>query len=453
MAPGNVSPREGSRELEIGSYKNLEQQFDDTEEFDERDWKLAFAKTTIGITSREGGTCKVEESVYGAALCMPQFARTVGWDKTMTILAIRSWMFLLLNIFLQAYLLRMIAKEESVMDSFGGQMYLCDFGAFLDHCPGPGCRGPHGSDVSAPRLYNWDAIVNRNFVKDSLKAVFPDKIQEINDQVDPGEYGIESYWCRLACCFIFMISCMDELVIIFKMGELLYQIPTKAEAWIRPKRKAGALPRSMGNIDDVSLVIAGMPMLWKLINLVMVVLPKALLWKLGTETGVTFLMETSGIADCIINAVGLTFILGLDELIGAALMSEETCNLVAATENFALYDEKTSCVGDMSLLSDDEILEKHAEIESLRSWGFWDSVALLPNKLIVSLLLTWIFVFEYYFKHCTSQDQGGVLRRISKPMHLPLNVQFDWLNAFLPTYFPLQREADPYWEMAPYDDN
>jgi len=410
-----------------------------------REWRLAFARTTIGVTMREGGTCRVEESVYGAALAMPQLARTVGWDKTMTALAIRSVIFLVINIVLQAYLLKMIAKEEIVMDMFGGQMWLCDFGADLANCPGPGCRGPGGTDVSAARLYSWDAIVNRNFVKDSMKAVFPDKIQEINDFVDPGEYGVESYWCRLACCFIFMISCMDELVLVVKMGELIFKIPTKAEPWIRPRPRTGE--PLMGKADEVELRIAGMPLVWKCINLAMIVAPKAMLWKLACETGITFLMETAGMADAITNSVGLAFILSLDELIAGALMSEETSNFVANTADFELFDAKTSCVGDMSVLSDDEILAEHAKAQAISSWGFWDTVGLIPNKLVAATFLCWIFVWEYYYKHCVTEDQDGIQRYISKEMHVPSFATFDWCQAFLPAMFPLAEESEPYWKM------
>merc|ERR1719487_2143677 len=153
-------PKESPRVLSK-SYASLEQVDDDP--IFQRKRKLAFAKTTIGITMREGGTCKVEESVSGAAIVMPQMARTVGWDRTMTVLAIRSWIFLTLNILLQSYLLGMLAKEENVMDLFAGQMYLCDFGAWVEDCPGVGCTGPGGTDITAPRMYSWDAWVNRNF--------------------------------------------------------------------------------------------------------------------------------------------------------------------------------------------------------------------------------------------------------------------------------------------------
>lgn len=438
---------EGAR-MNKENYSVLEQADDECEDasagVSERKLQLAFARTTIGVTMREEGTCKVEESVYGAAIVMPQLARTVSWNKTMSTLAIQSWIFLVLNVILQAYLLRLLAKEEVVMDRYGGQMFLCDFGADLEHCPGPGCRGPGGTEISGPRLYSWDAFVNRNFVKDSLKALLPDRIQEIEEKVDPGEYGVESYWCRFACCFIFMVSCMGELAIIYKMVELLYLIPTRSEPWILPKDTDS--PED-GSMDDVSVVVAGMPLFWKIVNMLIVVFPKLMLWKLTAETGVTVLMETSGIDDLITNSVGLTFILGLDELIGAALMREESLSFVRACEDFPLFDKKTSCVGDMTALSEDELLEKYNECQhGLQSLGFWDWVNILPAKLLLSILATSVFVFAYYSKHCTPNDQDDH-RMVSKSMYLPKTMTFTWLNAFLPHFFPIEPEPEPYWRM------
>jgi len=444
MTLPRLSPRpEGSpRELSKAGFSALDPE--DTEEDDpafQRKRRLAFAKTTIGITMREGGTCKVEESVYGAAIVMPQMARTVGWDRTLTILAIRSWIFLLLNVLLQSYLLGMLAKEENVMDLFAGQMYLCDFGAWAHDVAGPGGTGPGGTEVTAPRMYSWGAWVNRNFVKSSFQALFPEKADEIDHLIDPGEYGVESYLCRWVCCFIFMIPCMQELNIIIKMAELIYQVPTSAEPWIEPKPDSNI---EMGLISEVQLKIAGMPLMWKVINLVIVVGLKLLLWKQTAETGMTFLMETSGIQDIIVNSVGLTFIVSLDELICTALMSEETRNFVNACEDFALYDAKTSCVGDMSRLTDDEILQKHNEQQNRWSWSFKDLFSLLPSKLMLSLALTCLFVWQYYLKKCEKSADG---RWVSKTMYLPKSVSYTIMQAFFPAVFPPDYESTPYWTM------
>jgi hypothetical protein len=356
----------------------------------------------------------------------------------------------------------MMAKEELVMDGFAGQMYLCDFGAHIADCPGPGCRGPHGTDITGPRLYDWSSIVSRNFVKDSLKTLFPDKIKEIDEKIDPGEYGIESYYCRLVCCFIFMVSCMGELVVTYKMAQLIYKIPTKNEPWIVPNetlskevgvRRATCRQllgddgtKRVGAIDEVHVKIAGMPLFWKIVNFLFVCLPKFILWKLTAETGITVLMDTAGIADIITNSVGLTFILSIDELIGQALMAEETQKFVAATEAYPLFDETTSCVGDMTTMSEDEIMAKYHETQhGCCAWGFWDLVYFIPIKLIFAIAGTAGFVYNYYHAHCEANPDDAY-RLISKTRYQPATPEFSWLNAFLPTVFPLKL-GPIVWEM------
>ena len=41
-------------------------------------------------------------------------------------------------------------------------------------------------------------------------ALFPQMQDEIDKNVDPGEYGVESYWCRLVCIFIFVTAILDD---------------------------------------------------------------------------------------------------------------------------------------------------------------------------------------------------------------------------------------------------
>merc|ERR1719460_1544985 len=147
------------------------------------------------------------------------------------------------------------------------------------------------------------------------------------------------------------------------MIELIWKVPTKAEPWIHPRPREPGCGPLLGSLDEVRVTIAGIPMPWKILNLVIVVVPKFMLWKLTAETGITILMETAGIDDLVTNSVGLTFILGLDELIGSALMREETLMFVAACEEFDLYEDTTSCVGDITSMSDDELLERYVAVQ------------------------------------------------------------------------------------------
>eukprot|EP00439_Symbiodinium_sp_Y106_P074806 s169_g14.t1 len=85
------------------------------------------------------------------------------------------------------------------MYPFAGQMHLCDFGASVKACPdASNCVGPSGTVYTPARLYSFPIWSTRVFVRDSMKAVFPEYAEKIDEQVDPGEYGLENYTCRLA---------------------------------------------------------------------------------------------------------------------------------------------------------------------------------------------------------------------------------------------------------------
>merc|ERR1719254_381248 len=68
-------------------------------------------------------------------------------------------------------------------------------------------------------------------------------------------------------------------------------------------------------MDFVHFRFAGMPLPWKVVTWVVIIIPKILIWYTTSTNGVTFLMETAGIEDVIVNVTALTFILNLDEMI------------------------------------------------------------------------------------------------------------------------------------------
>ncbi|CAL1163525.1 unnamed protein product [Cladocopium goreaui] len=59
-----------------------------------------------------------------------------------------------------------------------------------------------GTTYSMPRLYSFPIWSTRVFVRDSLKAVFPDLADQIDAKVDPGEYREASKARPLAVAFV-----------------------------------------------------------------------------------------------------------------------------------------------------------------------------------------------------------------------------------------------------------
>jgi len=410
--------------------------------------KVAVAKMMGILSAREKYQVKLDESLYGAAVMMPQIARSAGWPKNLIVIMIRSYIFLLVNYITQGLLLYFIAKEELIWDAFGGQMFLCDFGKDSGGCPaGANCIGPGGTVYSPPRVYNWEMWTTRVYVRDSLKALFPDKIDDINTFADPGEYGVESYYCRLLCCALFTVTVMSDLMGSINMVKVFVDIPNRSECWVHydeptwaDKEHAKAI-HSWTELDLVSVKVAGMSLTWKIINVLVVLLPKMLLWKITAEAGILFLMETSTISDLIVNSVALAFILQIDEMLCMELMSETTRSILSKCEEYHMEGyEKENNVETMS----EEELYAQNEDQINRPWGLKTWFELFPLKLALVLLLTWFFVYRYYARHCVSDDAGG---QVSVDMSLPLGTHFGFLNAFLPAFYEVPREEQPFWVM------
>eukprot|EP00913_Durusdinium_trenchii_P002333 g2155.t1 len=78
-------------------------------------------------------------------------------------------------------------------------------------CPdATNCIGPLGTNFSYPRLYNFGIWSTRTFVQQSLEVVAP--FSDVSQSVDPGEYGLENFYCRIACISLFLLSTMTDLL-------------------------------------------------------------------------------------------------------------------------------------------------------------------------------------------------------------------------------------------------
>lgn len=417
------------------------------------------------------GSCSIEtESVYGAAIVLPQLARSVQWQRELTISAIRSYLFVVLSIVTQLLILMMMEKHETVLDPFAGQMFLCDMGAF---CTGinedpEACKGPGGTTITPPRLYSYDIWSTRVFIRDSLKAIFPTKAEEIDKVADPGEYGMESYNCRLLCCVLFMMTMLQEARNIAETAWLLYKVPNRPESWILDEEERdwdpdhglipgerddskGAEPQSTEPIleedwlERIHLQIAGMPIKWKLVNVVVLLIPKAMIWQLTVTTGIVFLMETAGIDDLVVNSVALTFILDIDELCCKTLTEEYVRGLLSRVRPYPLFNfsKATDTYGSEDILREQSRQELNKKMRPQDF--FW---AMFPSKLLLLFAACGYFIFSYYSGHCNlSPVFGSFPRWWPKPLYLAKSTAFSFANAFLPSNFPVPTETEAIWTM------
>jgi len=371
-----------------------------------------------------------QDSVYGAVIAIPQVARCMNWNPTMGALAFRAVMMLFVNYLLQGSAIVFIGEESQVMDRLSGKMHLCDFASNLENCPdAKSCLGPGGELYTASTLYDYDIWNVRKWMRDSLKTVIEGtdlegKTDSVQTIFDPGEYGMENYWCRLLACFIFMMAEVRDLFKIAELIVVLVKTPTKAESWVYTADSDDAL---MAPLENLKFKTAGMPLHWKILNFVLVIFPKCFLLYNVCWMGFFFLMSTAGIVDLVLGAMTMDFILTIDELIFAALASASSKHIMQELEGY-VYDET----------------DQHDYIENELSGGKKGRLGaiklMIPMRLIVTCLMMLGFLIRYYVNHCDWKDDGWV----SKEMKAPTTTHYSFWN-FVTGIVPTEQES--YWTM------
>lgn len=339
-------------------------------------------------------------------------------------------MFLALSIFMQTSIIYGLIKEENVMDLFEEQINLCDFGASKDGSS----IGPDGTATLASRTYTWEEWIGRKFVKDSLLKLFPEKASDIDQHVDAGEYGLQSYRIRQLCCFLFVMAVTRDFYTLYELMMLLYYVPTAGESWMEDVQHGGRssvrLPPSAEIMTQhVKLKIAGMPLFWKGTSLIVIMI-KAGVWWFTASSGITFLMETSDIVDMVINSVALTFILDIDVMIFETVTSPATRYMMDALEDFHIQDV------DHDAPDDEEL-----ELKRFDEGGFCQD---FPRRLLLVCCMCAFFMGLYYFNKC--QWRAGYF--ISLPMKMPKTANYGLQQVFFPHWFPIDTEDDFYWQLS-----
>lgn len=411
--------------------------------------KLGASKLLHGINKQQddgwcftgtGGSCCVQRgSIYGAALAMPQIARSCGWPGTLSAMVVNTWFFACLNFMMQAYILSMIGEEFNLWFPFAGRMHLCDFGRSIKDCPGGSdCVGPRGTTLSYPRLYDFDVWGTRIFVQDSIKVAHATDT-DISDKVDPGEYGLENFYCRMVCIFLFLKSTLNDFSDNIDNFKTLLLTPTTAESWIGmsiPDWASKNDVKAFDGLEELDLVefrVAGIPLHWKVFNAIFILLPKNLLWLGVTRSGVHYLMETAGIVNVVVNAMALTFILNVDEMIFEKLIPEYTTHILTNIKELDLSEDDLD-------ETDEQALARYEKEEMKMSFLsiLWKVV---PIQLIVVFIALALFLTDYYISNCELRDGSWV----SKAMYLPSQVHGNLLRFMFGIEAPLQSEA--FWTM------
>lgn len=342
-----------------------------------------------------------------------------------------------------------INKEEQVMDPFQEQMWMCDFAAKKEGCPeGDHCFGPDGTRITPSRLYSFEQWSIQKFVKSALLDIFPEHAAAIDAKVDPGEYGVESQECRWLSSILFIVAVMCDFRDSMSLLRLLWRVPSAEESWVQENAEG-----------EVELQICGMPRLWKAINLVLVMIPKLVLWEFTCRTGMVFLLDTASIDNVIINATALVFILDIDELFFYTFSSERTVSLMNLLQGYNIDEESTQLTSEddvpNSARSDGETgtprrmssanlpdADKVQRIFYKSAMNRYFSITAIPFMVVLVVMLWCGCVYSYYQNHCQLSADGTW---VSLTMFEPKSTQYSHLSALLPTFFPIEREDVPYW--------
>jgi hypothetical protein len=349
------------------------------------------------------------QSVWGAAIVIPQVARSVGFNLTAMVLTFRTYFNLCCCVAVQMLLLTYIGQSTQVYAPLGGQMHLCDFGANLDACPdAPHCVGPGGTKYASTRLYGYTQWVVQKFVRDAFLHMHPDRRDEIEQKIDPGEYGLESYRCRVLCIVLFVSSVVPEILACVSMAHGLYNLQRCESneargSWVvnsatttddlkRSNTMSGlASPQS----DLFIYRMGGMPLRWKIFNFCFLLCPKVMILHFVLREGSVLLMETAGIMEMILGAMSLTYLLSMDDMF------------------FEYFSTQPAQVIMKRLRP---VVDHADEARIRRNIPAWNILlSFFPLRFCTVVLFAMGYILLYYSTKCVWRDG----RFVSKDMHLP----------------------------------
>jgi hypothetical protein len=274
----------------------------------------------------------------------------------------------------------------------------------------------------------------------------PEYADKINEVVDVGEYGVESSSCRLLCVFLFMVAMVSELFSLFDMALLLWSVPSSPDSWVSysvptfdNKERVKEI-KGITELDLISIKVNGIPLGWKIINVLIILAPKTLIFKVLCEVGVNFLMETSAMVDMVVNSCALGFVMSIDEVFFHTFTKDSTRYMMNRLEAFDLFD-----TNEEEQMTEETLFSEHDKHHKA-SWDWHKMVEFLPLKFLCGASLTAWFVYDYYQKNCMADDDGTM---VSKPMYLPKKFNMRLVEMLSPRFFGGILESTPFWTPPP----
>uniref|UniRef100_A0A7S0FZS1 Transmembrane protein n=1 Tax=Pyrodinium bahamense TaxID=73915 RepID=A0A7S0FZS1_9DINO len=289
-----------------------------------------------------------DDTLYSASIIMPMIARSSGYQLTLTAIAVKMVVLNLACIGLQAGLISSFSHAQSVLPGVDGTPNICTYGQDTgkEHVP----HGPLGIELAPDR-----GNVETEFIMVMLRNTLYEVMQRVgvtNESIGPVELGMESATCRTVCVAVFCIAICGEIFSMKDLARFLWYVPTEGRtkpgqeeedlSWVsfsQDSKRQELRPiwhwTGRRDLDSVSFKSGAMPMSWKLFMSALLVIQAGILCLTGW-TGLSFLMNTGGIVDEVLNTLSVAFILELDRLIFWTLSRGLTKEILRRVEPLSL---------------------------------------------------------------------------------------------------------------------
>lgn len=278
-----------------------------------------------------------EDSIYSAALVLPQVARSSRWCLNFTSSAAGVALVAVLTLLLQVFMVNCLHRATIALAHTEGKPNMCTYGTEYLRPEPP--RGPLGVQF-APNINNletsYHGAVRTNILWLALNRLGQ---QELADLIGPVDYGIESPTCRLVCMGIFCVAVISSFRDSISAMKFLYHSPT-TRSWGTAAKLASGPPQdewvgwaiskqgpkavetliskcspAHGDaklLDAVEFKMSGMPWCWKFLWSWPMITGQFLIIFVIGYMGSRLLLSTGGILDLVLNSTALTFALELD---------------------------------------------------------------------------------------------------------------------------------------------
>merc|ERR1712187_531892 len=108
------------------------------------------------------------------------------------------------------------------------------------------------------------------------------------------------------------------------------------------------------------------------------------IWNGLLISGVHYLMETAGIVDVIVNAMALTFVLEIDEMVYKGFTTAAAQYIVERVEDIQMFETE-----DLESETDEDVLKRFQAEEMDQKWRLFR--LLLPKRLLQVMAVQMIF--------------------------------------------------------------